>query len=147
MSKKQVQDLLKENANLKLQVNTLSSQIADLNENTVISSMNEMKERYDKMIATTVCINKFLNLKFHYTRYFNLAKTVDNVSSIIQDDVINLMHFLDYYKPENNVSFSEETKKNRLANDLKNISNRLLMVSQLVNRDEDEWSDTECEDH
>lgn len=147
MSKKQIQDILKENANLKLQVSTLSSQIADLNENTVISSMNEMKERYDKMIATTVCLNKFLNLKYHYTRYFNLVKTVDNVTCVIRDDVINLIHFLDYYNKENgNISFSEETKKNRLTNDLKNISNRLLMVIQLSNRDEDEWSDAECDD-
>lgn len=145
-SKKQLQDLVKENANLKLQVETLSSQMAELNENTVISSMNEMKERYDKMIASTVCINKYFNLKMYYTKYLNLAKTIENVNSIIHDDVLNLTHFLEVYKP-NHSGFSEEIKSRRLTNDLMHISNRLLMITQLINKDDDEWSDNECDDY
>ena len=146
MSKKQVQDLQHENESLKLQVQTLKSQLDDLNENTVISSMNEMKERYDHMMENTVCINKFYNLKNYYTRYLTLARTVDNVTDVIRDDVNRLIHFLSFYKP-GHATFNEETKEKRINVDLSDISNRLLMVTQLLNREDDEWTECECEDH
>lgn len=146
MSKKQLQDLQKENANLKIQVQSFQSQIADLNENTVISSMNEMKERYDTMIENTVCKHKFFDLKSYYTRYFNLAKTIDNVNDVIREDINRLIHFVNFYNPDY-TNFSEDTRNKRVNSDLADVSNRLLMVSQLINRQvEDEWSDGEYSD-
>jgi hypothetical protein len=84
MSKKSQENLLNENVKLKQEINNLKLELSQLNENTVISSMNDMKEKYEHLLNTTVCNHRFYNLKDHYVRNNNIIKTIDVV---IQNNV------------------------------------------------------------
>lgn len=93
MSKKQLQDLSEKYDKVVSENETLKSRLAELNENTVISSMNDMKDEYDKLMRSSVSIDKFMHVKCNYKQCQDVTKTVNGVNNVNIDQINSLISF------------------------------------------------------
>lgn len=84
MAAKQLKELQEKYENVLKENTTLKEQLSQLNESTVISSMNDMKEKYEYLEENSVCIHQFLDLKQYYKESFDTLKTITNINEIIQ---------------------------------------------------------------
>lgn len=139
MSKKRVQELESQNELLKSKIDSLEQDLEELNENTVISSMNEMKEQYEDLLNNSVCSHKFYSLESYYKRSMNIIKTVDTITGVLYDNVLSTLLFMD----SNNCS-NESIKKNTIKHNMNSIKDRLQLICEIISKDEDEWVDTQC---
>lgn len=146
MSKKRVQELVeqnryleKQNENLKEKIESLESELEELNENTVISSMNDMKDRYQDLVNNAVCSHKFYSLQSYYTRYLTILKSINIINNVIYDNITSTRICLDTPFQDNN------TKYNTIKNDLNNIRYRIQLISEIISKEEEnEWIETRC---
>lgn len=146
MSKKRIQELVEQNNYLESQnellkskIDSLEQDLEELNENTVISSMNEMKEQYEDLLNNSVCSHKFYTLESYYKRSTNMLKTIDTIATILYDNVLSTLLFMD----GNNCS-NEAIKKNTIKHNMSSVKDRLQLICEIINKDDDEWSDNQC---
>ena len=125
------QKLKLENEALKLENENLKMQIQELNENTVIQSMNDMKEQYEQLKNNTVSLHMFENLRETHTQSLKILNSVDSINRIIIDD---FAHFRKYEK-----SMNEEYRISQMDF----IANSMRMISKIILKYNEEW-ETEC---
>jgi hypothetical protein len=140
MLKRTNQILTEENEALKKQVKILQTELDDLNENTIISSMNDMKRCYEDLVANSVCNHRFNYLKSYCKRYFNIIRTLDMINKTIFDNLIALMSFINNYSDE----YDETSKEARIKFDITSTIDRVQLMSEIIHRDSDEWEDQDC---
>jgi hypothetical protein len=145
MSKKRVQELVeqnryleKQNETLKEQVRCLEDELGELNENTVISSMNDMKERYEELVNNSVCCHKFYSLQACYYKYSTTLKSIELINSVIYDNVVSTRTCFenDYY--------DNALKQNTIKNNLNNIRDRIQLICEIISKEYEEWEDNKC---
>lgn len=141
MSKKKLGDLESENARLAAKVKELQDELEALNENTVITSMNDMRDRYNELISSCVCFHKYQTLKCYYKRSFAMCKTIENISSLLFDKVMQLIIFMDQYTPER-PNFSHDIQQIRIKNDIANVKDRIQLILELFDREDELELDT-----
>ena len=148
MSRRSNQVLVEENEALKKQVRSLQMQLDNLNENTIINSMNDMKRCYEELVANSVCNHRFNNLKNYYKRYFNIVRTIDMIHMTIFDNLMALMSFINNYTNEDIQDYNESSKESRIKFDITSTIDRIQLVTEIIHREsDDEWEDNECMAH
>lgn len=97
----------------------LEEKLAELNENTIISSMNDMKEKYEELVSNSVCITKYNVLKRCYTVNYELVRTFFNIYIAIKNNIQMLrntirkdLDTIKYYELKVGDPISEETSHN-----------------------------------
>ena len=70
---------------------------SDYSENVIIQSMKEMKERYDRMLRTTVHISKYDLLNKNYN---NLIKTFSGCTVLLEHSKKKVKELVNFYNPE-----------------------------------------------
>jgi hypothetical protein len=75
---------------LETENNCLKKKLLDLNENTIVESMNDMKLQFEEWKENSICLDDFDNLKDYYIRNFEISKTIKTINGIMID---NLMSF------------------------------------------------------
>lgn len=145
MSKKRLQELVerncyleKQNEAFKTKIISLEKELDNLNENTVISSMNDMKERYDELVNNTVCSHNFYSLQSYYKRNSDLLKSIDVIGNIIYDNVLSLLLFID------NNHYDQGLRDNNIKHNLGSIKDRLQLICEIIGKDDDEWCESSC---
>lgn len=118
-----------ENNSLKLENENLKNNIAKLNENTVIESMNDMKHKLEALEENSVPLNLFLSLKNNYKQYYNISVSVNNINNVIIEELQQIQH----------CNFTEDYKSNIIDSTI----NSLLLASKIINN-HDEWNENEC---
>lgn len=103
---RELEDIKHENENLILELEGLKHEYS---ENTVIQSMNDMKERYNELIRTTVSIYKYRELE---TKYFKLYRCIYSMLSLIHH-VQKLINDID-----SKLLYDRQNTLNRTKNDL-----------------------------
>jgi cell division septum initiation protein DivIVA len=132
--------LRQENEALQTEVISLQHQLEDLNENTVISSMNDMKEKYEHLVENTVSINDFLSVKDDYLKYLYLVKTLENINKVILNEATCLNTFVSAYTSANAPNYSKEFKKKRIAGGIAEIKQRLETAKDIIESQEETCS-------
>lgn len=145
MSKKRVQELVerncyleKQNDTFKIKIEALEKELDDLNENTVISSMNDMKEQYEELVNNSVCCHKFYSLQSFYKQNLNTLKSVDAIGNVIYDNVLSLLLFMD------NNHYDEALRNNNIKHHLHSIKDRLQLICEIIAKNDDEWYESTC---
>ena len=118
-----------ENDSLKSEIENLKNEIKQLNENTVIESMNDMKLELQELENNSVPLNLFLSLRNNYKQSYNISVSVNNINNVIIEELQEIQH--------NN--FTEEYKSKIIDSSI----NSLLMISKIINNHE-EWNENEC---
>lgn len=118
-----------ENDSLKSEIENLKNEIKQLNENTVIESMNDMKLELQALEDNSVPLNLFLSLRNNYKQSYNISVSVNNINNVIIEELQEIQH--------NN--FTEEYKSKIIDSSI----NSLLMISKIINNHE-EWNENEC---
>ena len=131
------QTLNQENDFLRQQVISLEQKLRDLNENTVISSMNDMKKKYEHLLENTVSVDEFLSVKNDYKKYLYLAKTLENINKVILNDATSLNIFLTAYTVDNAPNYSKIYKKKRITSGIDEIQQRLEIAMDIIELQED----------
>lgn len=118
-----------ENDSLKSEIENLKNEIKQLNENTVIESMNDMKLELQALEDNSVPLNLFLSLRSNYKQSYNISVSVNNINNVIIEELQQIQ--------DNN--FTEEYKSKIIDSSI----NSLLMISKIINNHE-EWNENEC---
>lgn len=129
--KRQNDDLIDENKNLQFELD-------NLNENTVICSMNDMKKQVEELKESTVPIYLYEHLKDCYKKCFYIIKTIDQITSIVSDEICDLKETIF------NENFTVPFKNKRIEYQLNSIDNSLSMIQKIVNKDDYEWNENDC---
>ncbi|NBU33956.1 hypothetical protein EB118_03055 [bacterium] len=124
MSKKQLEV---ENQALRQKVQELEDELKELNENTVIASMNDMRDRYNDMVSTSVCLHRFNNVKTHYKQNFAMCKTIENISSLLFDKLMYMVIYTDQVK-------NELSDFDRIRKDIRSVRDRVQLILELLER-------------
>ena len=146
MSKKRLQELVEKNCYLEKQneafknkIESLEKELSNLNENTVISSMNDMKEQYEDLMNNSVCNHKYYSLHSYYKRNLNLLKSIDTIGNVVYDNVLSLLLFID------NNHYDQGLKDNNIKHNLGSIKDRLQLICEIIGKEEhDEWYESTC---
>jgi hypothetical protein len=118
-----------ENDYLKSEIENLKNEIKQLNENTVIESMNDMKLELQELENNSVPLNLFLSLRNNYKQSYNISISVNNINNVIIEELQQIQ--------DNN--FTQEYKSKIIDSSI----NSLLMISKIINNHE-EWNENEC---
>lgn len=140
-SNKQLQEKVKllERENIKL-----NEQLEELNENTIISSMNDMKLKYEFLVNHTVGIRKYENLKSYYKTASQMNTTINTINIVNHENTVSLKTFLENYTA-NCTHFDEVYRNRRVASYLKSIQDRIQLMMEIYSRtDDEEWDECEC---
>jgi nucleotidyltransferase/DNA polymerase involved in DNA repair len=94
MSNVTTNDLLDEIDNLKQENEKLQNELDDLrheySENTIVQSMNDMKDRYEELVSTTVSLYKYENLKKKHTAVYRTVLGITILNNHIKKIVEEL---------------------------------------------------------
>lgn len=124
----QIDSLIDEN-------NKLKEQLAELNENTVITSMNDMKKQYEELKMNTVDIEQFLDVQLDAKRYLYLLKTVENINMLVVGEMMNLTEFV---KRCDLNEISPENKHRRISVGLTEMRDRIMLIQELIDKQTDD---------
>lgn len=116
MSKQEQEDLkklllesTKENTLLLLEIkyyktenNSINKKLKELNENTIVESMNDMKIQYQQLVETTVPIDLYTSIKYDVKQFKKIINTVDLLTDINIDCINNLIEFCKNENENNN---------------------------------------------
>lgn len=82
----ELETLKDEHASLEAELNKLKN---DYSENTVIQSMNDMKERYNELMRTTVSIYKYKDMEHKYYKLYrctySMLTLIDHVKKLVNE--------------------------------------------------------------
>lgn len=135
MSKKHLET---ENTHLKGKIAELEEQLKNLNENTVISSMNDMRDRYNDLVSNSVCVCRYNKMKMNFKQAFGMCKTIENISSLLFDKLMFMVIYIDQ-SPRTSVEFE------RFRQDVRSVRDRVQLVLELVERNDDLEYNNECD--
>jgi hypothetical protein len=138
-------NLKTENDSLKIRLNNillekqlLEKQISELNENTIIESMNDMKLELEQMQENTVPIQLMYNLREHLKQSKNTISSINSINSILIDD---LYHFK-YLINDKNITNKDEYFEKYFTI----FQNTFGLIKKIVNKYEEDYSDVcDCE--
>lgn len=146
MSKKRVQELVerncyleKQNETLKNKIDSLEKELEDLNENTVISSMNDMKDRYEELVNNSVCCHRFYSLQSYYKRNVNIIKSIETIGCIVYDNVLSLLLSID------NNYYDQSIRDNNIKHNLNSIKDRIQLICEIIGKEDEEWYESNCD--
>ncbi len=119
----------------------LEDKLAELNENTIISSMNDMKEKYEELVSNSVCITKYNTLKRCYTVNYELVRTFFNIHVVIKNNLQMLrntvrkdLDTIKYYELKVGDPSSEDSTHNKAYGSmasLNKIDAKLSLIGEL----------------
>lgn len=122
----------------------LKGELQSLNENTVISSMNDMKMQYEELKRNTICLEQYMEVKMDSKRYFYLLKTVDNINSTIISDLFNLMNLIKRCQDGEMKHWNEEDRTKHTLKHLQDLKTKISLIEEMIDRQTDDH-DHECE--
>jgi hypothetical protein len=138
--------LHQENVLLKLKVVSLEGELASLNENTIVESMNDMKVKYEELMKTSVCMHRFLDLQRYYKEACHKLIALDQIINLIYQNTLTLE------KSVENMIEAREPNDNffnqRIFKEVASIQDRLELLLEIVAlEDGDKWVDSPCQLH
>lgn len=120
--------------NLRLENQKLKTQIEDLNENTVINSMNDMKKEYEQLKQESISLDTYLDLRELYKVSIYTNKSITNINDIIINDLNTLIETF------NNDNLTQSYKKMRTETLVNNISSYLSLNQRILDTINDNCS-------
>lgn len=140
---KQIQDLSEKYIKIVEENEDLKKKLEELNENTVISSMKDMKEQYEKLMNTTVPIERFRHIKYTYKQYVEVVNAITCINNINIDKLNNLMYIINQNKPEG----SEETfREKQLKRSLDKLETSFEMIDNIFDKLKEDCCCDCCDD-
>lgn len=118
-----------ENDSLKLENEHLKNQIQQLNENTVIESMNDMKIKLQELEDSSVPLSLFSSLHHNYKQCFNISISINNINNIIKNELKSILY----------TDFTDEYKDKIIESTI----NSLSLVSKII-KNHEEWDENIC---
>ena len=118
-----------DNESLKLVNENLNYEIKQLNENTVIESMNDMKVQLQELEDNSVQLNIYSSLKNSYKQCYNVSVSANNINDIIIEELELILHN----------DFTEGYKNDIIESTINNLS----LVNKIINNHE-EWNENIC---
>ena len=134
-----MEQLRNENEKLKAQLKYLNE------ENTIISSMNDMKKRYDELMQNTVSIDQFNYTTEQLEEHSKIIKSISMINDVNFENLDNLTDNLKRYINDRISKESREPtfQENRIQKRLDDLLNRLLLITEIVNKIDEH----ECDCH
>lgn len=118
---------------LQKEITILNKKLEELNENTIVQSMNDMKHDYEELLQNSVCLNQYEHWKEYYTRYFNMSKTVEQMNSLKIEDLNSLLEFIENYNPEIH-NYDANVKATHVNKVLRTILNNAILTERVLRK-------------
>lgn len=132
-------EVLKENEELKVK-------LTELNENTIISSMNDMKQKYEELMANSVCLSKYETIKRYYKTNYELVRTCANIQIILKNNIYSLknvvrrdLNRIKEYEKKLGEVISEELEHNKEYGSLaliNKLNTKITLLGELASLNE-----------
>lgn len=141
------QNLKEQNEKLLKEVVTLREQIKHLNENTIVQSMNDMKEQYNKLKEESVPREIYYEISFEKKRLLKLINTIDMINNSNLRKISDISFFIKRYNETCNSEYKlPERFVTNCENDLSNVNMKLRFIDEFI-RDIDDDDSCSCYNH
>jgi len=140
------QNLKEQNEQLLKEVATLREQIKHLNENTIVQSMNDMKEQYEQLKRESVPGEMYEEIVFEKKRLLKLMNTIEMINSLNIRKIFNTSHFIKRFNEMNNTENQlSEHFMNICDRDLQDITKNARLIDEFITDNEEDGCS--CHEH
>lgn len=133
------QNLKEQNEQLLKEVATLREQIKHLNENTIVQSMNDMKEQYEELKRESVPGEMYEEIKFEKKRLLKLMNTVEMINNLNLRKIFETSHFI---KGFNEINNTENQLSERFLSicekDFEDITKNTRLIDEFITYDDED---------
>lgn len=134
-------NLKEQNEILSKEITILKEEIKSLNENTVIQSMNDMKERYEELNRESVPIEEYEDLLSQIKTLSKLISTTDMINNLNLSKICNISYYIENHNEQDteDMCLSENKLSERFMSicrkDLSNITNNCKLIQEFINNE------------
>lgn len=140
VKKESYETLLQENKLLKTRNEFLEEKIKSLNDNTVIESMNDMKEQFLELQRNTIPKGVYFQQRHDNKRLTKLMNTIELINNSNLNKVQELSQFINCYN-DNHEEEIPDGFTHICDIDLDQLTNNLNLIDEFIN---DNDNDNEC---
>jgi DNA-binding transcriptional regulator GbsR (MarR family) len=120
---------------LETENNSLKKELLDLNENTIVESMNDMKIQFEELKENSISIDDFDNLKDYYIKNFEISKTIKTINQIMMDNLMEFKHFT-------NNEYTSQMVENKRTRYIDKTMHYYQLINEITSRyDGDDYID------
>lgn len=132
------QNLKEQNEQLLKEVATLREQVNHFNENTIVQSMNDMKKQYEELKRDSVSNEIYQELSFDKKRLSKLMNTIDMINNLNIRKIFDMLIFIK--------RFNENTTVNKLSDhfisvcerDIQDITKNSRLIDEFITDSEED---------
>lgn len=139
----------KQNDILLNQVKILKAEIQNLNENTIIESMKDMKEQYEKLNRESVSIEIYEDLLFQRKMLLKLIGTTEMINNLNLQKISNIAYYIENYNQQDTDNKSKDKLSKQFTSicekDLANITNNCKLIQEFINNNDD--NECQCDSY
>jgi len=143
MIKIKVSDIKDLNEQYLIEIATLKEQIKQLDENTVIQSMNDMKEQYEELKRESVPKEIYQELRFENKRLLKMMNAIEMVNNLNIRKIFDISLFIKKTSSENR---SSERFERICEKDLFDITKNFRLIHEFITDIEDDHV-CMCQEH
>jgi phosphoribosyl-dephospho-CoA transferase len=138
------QTLKEQNEQLLKEVVTLREQVKHLNENTIVQSMNDMKEQYEELKRESVPSEMYEEIKFEKKRLLKLMNTIEMINNLNLRKLFDISHFIKRFNEINNTENKLSERFLSICDrDLENITKNSRLIDEFITNN-DEGNECTC---
>lgn len=141
VKKESYETLLQENKLLKTRNEFLEEKIKSLNDNTIIESMNDMKEQFLELQRNTIPKGVYFQQRHDNKRLTKLVNAIELINSSNLNKVSELSRFINCYNENHEEEEIPDSFTHICDIDLDQLTNNLNLIDEFINDLED---DNEC---
>jgi hypothetical protein len=120
---------------LETENNSLKKELLNLNENTIVESMNDMKIQFQELKENSINVDDFDNLKDYYIRNFEISKSIKTINQIMIDNLMEFKHLT-------NDQSSSQMVENRITRYVDKTMHYYQLINDICSRyDGDDYID------
>jgi len=132
------QNLKEQNEQLLKEVATLREQVNHFNENTIVQSMNDMKKQYEELKRDSVSNEIYQELSFDKKRLSKLINTIEMINNLNLRKIFDMLIFIK--------RFNENTTVNKLSDhfisvcerDIQDITKNSRLIDEFITDSEED---------
>lgn len=107
---------------LETENNSLKKELEQLNENTIVESMNDMKTQFEELKENSICIHEFDNLKDYHARHLEISKSIKTINQVMIDNLMEFKHLT-----------SDKSSSQMIENRMTRYVDKTMHYYQLIN--------------
>jgi tRNA G10 N-methylase Trm11 len=131
------QTLKEQNEQLLKEVATLREQVKHLNENTIVQSMNDMKEQYEELKRESVPTEIYDEITFEKKKLIKLMNTIEMINNLNLRKLFDISHFIKRFNEMNTENKLSERFKDICERDIQDITKNCRLIDEFISNEDD----------